>query len=123
MLVQLSFMLCAAVGLAILCLGGFHIYLVLTAQTTIEFHGNWSQRQKLGKKWKNPYDEGWRQNWRRVYGDMPPLLAILPSTREPDYLPVPVPGKICQRSALQKCLAEMDEEAPTTPLLPGNSTG
>ena len=37
--IAFSFMLCLSVGLAVLSLGGFHAYLVLTAQTTIEFHG------------------------------------------------------------------------------------
>ena len=37
--VAFSFMLCLSVGLAVACLGGFHLYLLLTAQTTIEFHG------------------------------------------------------------------------------------
>jgi hypothetical protein len=37
--VTMSFMLCISVGLAVLGLGAFHLYLILTAQTTIEFHG------------------------------------------------------------------------------------
>lgn len=37
--VAFSFMLCLSVGIAVACLGGFHLYLLLTAQTTIEFHG------------------------------------------------------------------------------------
>lgn len=37
--ITLSFMLCISVGIAVFCLGGFHLYLILTAQTTIEFHG------------------------------------------------------------------------------------
>ena len=39
MYVTLTFMLCLAVGLAVAMLCFFHIYLTLTAQTTIEFHG------------------------------------------------------------------------------------
>lgn len=37
--VTLTFMLSLAVGLAVMMLCAFHIYLVLTSQTTIEFHG------------------------------------------------------------------------------------
>lgn len=37
--IAFSFMLCLSIGLAVACLGGFHLYLLLTAQTTIEFHG------------------------------------------------------------------------------------
>jgi hypothetical protein len=35
-------MLSLAVGLAVMMLCGFHIYLTLTSQTTIEFHGKWT---------------------------------------------------------------------------------
>lgn len=93
MLISLSFMLCLAISFALVLLGGFHIYLTLTAQTTIEFHANWSKRRREGPKFRNPYDQGWRKNWKQVYGDQPWYIAILPSRREPDYLPVPVPGK------------------------------
>jgi hypothetical protein len=97
MLLTLSFMLCTAVGLAILLLGGFHIYLTLTAQTTIEFHANWAHRRRArqaGQKWKNPYSlQTCRANWEQVFGRSRwILLSILPSGREPEFLPVPVPG-------------------------------
>jgi len=98
MLLTLSFMLCAAVGCAVLLLGGFHVYLTVTAQTTIEFHGNMSNRKRAkaaGSKWQNPYSRGsyWR-NWQQVYGQRHRhwFTAILPSPRLPDALPAPVPG-------------------------------
>lgn len=100
MLISLSFMLCLAVGIALLLLGGFHIYLTLTAQTTIEFHGNWAKRKRQGSKYKNPYDQGWKRNWKQIYGDQPWYIAILPSRREPEYLPVPIPGKNTRRKEL-----------------------
>jgi hypothetical protein len=96
--VWLSFMLCVAVGVSIFLLGAFHIYLTLTAQTTIEFRGRIAQRKlarAAGQKWKNPYSRGsWRSNWEQVYGTQYPwlLLSMLPSRREPEFLPVPVPG-------------------------------
>lgn len=98
MLISLAFMLCTAVGLAVLVLGGFHVYLVCTAQTTIEFHANWMARKRaksMGQKWKNPYSLGnWHRNWQQVYGqDRIWWLSILPSSREPEVLPAPVPGK------------------------------
>ncbi|CAJ1961727.1 unnamed protein product [Cylindrotheca closterium] len=93
--VSLSFMLCLSIGIAVACLGGFHLYLCLTGQTTIEFHGNWVNRRKahkLNKKWKNPYDMGLKRNWQQVYGSGNPLLAFLiPSCREPEFLPLPLP--------------------------------
>ena len=81
----LSFMLCVAVGVALIGLGGFHIYLVSTGQTTIEFHGNWASRRqheqivatatpstsgsKKKSKWQNPYSRGTIvANWQQVYG-------------------------------------------------------
>jgi hypothetical protein len=95
LLLTLSFMLCLAVGIAILMLGGFHIYLTCSGQTTIEFHANWVARRRAradGQKWKNPYSRGsWRANWEQVYGTTP-RWWLLPSRRPPEFLPVPVPG-------------------------------
>jgi palmitoyltransferase len=96
--VGFSFLLCLSIGFAVLTLLGFHTYLLLTAQTTIEFHANWASRRKakkLNKKWKNPYDLGWKRNVQQVYGAGTSWFwsLILPSGREPDYLPLPLPGK------------------------------
>jgi len=95
---SVGFMLCLAVGAAVAFLGGFHIHLLLSGQTTIEFHGNFVNRRKakrLGQKYRNPYDMGWRRNWQQVYGDYNDtksvLMAILvPSRREPHFLPIPI---------------------------------
>ena len=104
MLLTLSFMLCMAVGVAVLLLGGFHLYLTLTAQTTIEFHANFAHRKrakKAGQKWRNPYSLGTaRSNWQQVYGSQHhPLVALLPSAREPELLPVPIPGYLGRNKA------------------------
>ena len=113
--VSMSFMLCLAVGIAVSCLGFFHLYLTLTAQTTIEFHGNWVNRRKaskLNKKWKNPYDLGWRRNLQQVYGHSRPFWKafLIPSTREPEFLPLPLPGDEGKRHLLYS----KSEEGPTT---------
>ena len=93
--ISLAFMICLAIGIAVACLGGFHLYLCLTAQTTIEFHGNFGNRRKakrLNKKWQNPYSLGWKRNFQQVFGSsMPAWKAILlPSQREPEFLPLPM---------------------------------
>ena len=104
---SLSFMLCLAVGLAVSCLGGFHIYLVLTGQTTIEFHANFvnkSKAKRSGQKYRNPYDMGWKRNWQQVYGYRSSIVLsfLIPSTREPDYLPVPISGEEGKRLHLRE---------------------
>lgn len=105
--ISLAFMLCLAVGMAVACLGGFHLYLCLTAQTTIEFHGNFMNRRKakrLNKKWTNPYSLGsWKRNFQQVFGaSMPWWKAILiPSRREPEFLPLPLPGDAGRRANYQ----------------------
>ena len=104
--ISLAFMLCLAVGIAVACLGGFHLYLTLTAQTTIEFHGNWMNRskaKKLNQKWRNPYDLGWKRNLQQVFGTKPFLIAFLvPSTREPEFLPLPIMGEDGKREHMRK---------------------
>jgi palmitoyltransferase len=110
--IAFAFMMCLAVGLAVFCLASFHLYLVLSAQTTIEFHGNVSKRRKGG--WKNPYSAGsrWR-NWEMIYGTgcvdendgndrrnrgfWGVILAMMPSSREPEFLPIPVDGMLLRR--------------------------
>ena len=115
---SLGFMLCLAVGIAVALLGGFHTYLVLSGQTTIEFHGNFVRKaraKKLGKKYRNPYDMGWKRNWQQVYGDYDDrwsmLMAILiPSKREPHFLPLPIGGEEGKRKNLRKQRREKDVE-------------
>jgi len=78
----------------------FHLHLVLSAQTTIEERGNKERRrhaERDGKEWDNPYSVGWKQNWKLVFGSRHPLLAIWPSSREPEFLPLPINGKLVRR--------------------------
>lgn len=100
MLLTLAFTLCAAVGIAVAVLGGFHVYLTLTAQTTIEFHANLAHRKRAkanNTKWTNPYTLGSaRANFEQIFGRRRGILGwlsyALPSRREPEFLPVPIPG-------------------------------
>lgn len=72
----------AAVGL----LGGFHVYLVFTNQTTIEFHGNVSQRRemkKLGERFVNPYNLGCARNFVEVFGASRQFRWLFPYMAQP----------------------------------------
>lgn len=95
--IAFSFMLCLSVGLAVLSLGAFHAYLLLTSQTTIEFHGNCANKRRAKQRktrWRNPYDLGLLRNFQQVYGPRHPILAMMiPSLREPEFLPIPIPGE------------------------------
>ena len=118
--VSLAFMLCVCLAAAVTCLGGFHLYLVFSAQSTIEFHSNFSKRRKAG--WKNPYSTGsWKKNWEMIYGTLywsrhsaggscesededsryhgfwGILMAMMPSKREPEFLPFPINGRLIRR--------------------------
>lgn len=48
--VMLTFVLALSVGIAISVLLGWHIYLILTAQTTIEFYQNQTNRSRA-RQW------------------------------------------------------------------------
>lgn len=94
--VSFAFMLCLSVGLAVFCLLALHTFLTFTGQTTIEFHANSSKKRialKHGRTWINPYDLGAKRNWQQVYGTSNPLIALLPSMREPEFLPVAMADK------------------------------
>lgn len=122
---SLGFMLCLAVGIAVACLGGFHIYLVLSGQTTIEFHGNFVNKAKAkrsGQKFRNPYDMGMKRNWQQVYGDYngkwPMFMAVLvPSRREPDFLPLPIGGEEGKRKHLRQQKRRESEAEMTKPFI------
>jgi len=115
---SLAFMLCLAVGIAVACLGGFHIYLVLTGQTTIECHGNYMKRSKAkrsGQKYQNPYDMGSKRNWQQIYGEYNDrwsmfMAIIIPSRREPEFLPLPIGGEEGKRKYLRQLLREENNE-------------
>merc|ERR1740117_506796 len=72
--VMMSFMICVSIMIALSILGGFHLYLVLTNQTTIEFQINLSRRResrKNGELFRNPYDLGRSRNFQQVFGPNP----------------------------------------------------
>ncbi|KAL7495675.1 hypothetical protein ACHAWT_003979 [Skeletonema menzelii] len=149
--IALGFMICLCLGCAVGCLLVFHLYLTVSAQTTIEFHGNWAKRRKK-KGWTNPYSAGsWKRNWEMVYGtryhhfrsgsndyvgdeengsaDVTNrhddqhsyrglwgiLMAMMPSNREPEFLPFPFDGVLIRRKNREvdkKVDEEMTESCP-----------
>ena len=99
--ISFAFMMCVSVGLAVSTLMVFHIYLIVTAQTTIEFHGNRikkRQSKNRGEVYCNPYDLGIKRNVEQIWGTWPGKgwfwfwLVLLPSRRKMEFLPVPFEG-------------------------------
>jgi palmitoyltransferase len=83
-----TFMICISVGIAVLGLNAFHFYLISTAQTTIEFHSN--IRSSTGRTRYYAYDLGLRRNWQQVFGKSIIKNILIPTTKEPEFLPVPL---------------------------------
>lgn len=72
--IMTSFMICCSIFLALCMLGGFHVFLVLTNQTTIEFQTNIMRRKEArrnGEYFRNPYDLGRTRNFQQVFGPNP----------------------------------------------------
>jgi hypothetical protein len=102
--IAFSFMMCFAVGLSVVILLGFHLYLIITAQTTIEFHGNRIRKHQCemrGEVFSNPYKMGLRRNVEQVWGRWGKngngswlfvWTLLLPSIKENEFLPVPFKG-------------------------------
>lgn len=72
--IMTSFMISCSILVALSVLGGFHVYLVLTNQSTIEFQLNLLKRREArrnGEYFRNPYDMGRRRNFAAVFGPNP----------------------------------------------------
>jgi len=79
-------LICLSILAAISFLGGFHVYLVFTNQTTIEFHGNVQDRRELkkkGERFVNPYSLGCKQNFQEVFGYNPKFRWLFPYLADP----------------------------------------
>jgi hypothetical protein len=79
----------------------------LGLQTSIEFYINLDHKYRLAEEqssnphlapmvFANPFDEGWRKNIRRVFGDVPWYRDLLPSWREPPQPKYPVDAQDIQ---------------------------
>mmetsp|Transcript_20642 Transcript_20642/g.34056 ORF Transcript_20642/g.34056 Transcript_20642/m.34056 type:complete len:332 (+) Transcript_20642:67-1062(+) len=80
------FVLCLSVAIAVSLLLGFHIYLVLSAQTTIEFYKNREKKSSRRLSFNarsavNNFDLGKTRNWQEVFGKSK-YTWMLPSTRK-----------------------------------------
>lgn len=68
--IVMSFVLAAAVGVALVAFLAFHTYLLLTNQTTMEWAtgGVRDDLRRSGKFRRNPYDLGRTRNWQQIFG-------------------------------------------------------
>lgn len=81
-----SFLVSSSVFVALALLGGFHLYLVSTNQTTIEYHINTKARRdakKNGEKYSNPYNLGCSRNLQEVFGPSRQLRWLFPYLAQP----------------------------------------
>jgi len=77
--IAFSFILAFAVLFALSALLGWHVYLVASAQTTIDFYGNREERalaRREGRVWVNVFDLGLRRNWQEVFDERGALWAV-----------------------------------------------
>ena len=72
-------------GVAVCTLMIWHLYLVRTGQTTIEFYKNRAlarKRRALGKVFYNDHDLGPKRNWEMLFGKAKyPLEWLLPTLK------------------------------------------
>jgi hypothetical protein len=78
-----TFAVCAAVLFAMFTFFLWNAFLLVTNQTTIEYHYNKSKRDHLktrGMVWANPYDLGTTRNLQQIFGPFKsPWAILLPS--------------------------------------------
>ena len=103
-LLFIIFIICIGANISVGVLLLFHLYLISTAQTTIEFHGKLTLAPSSSNKKRgsnrgsstNPFDAGSiSDNFKQVFGNYPWYLALMPSVRDP---PPAVPLFFYQRS-------------------------
>lgn len=75
--------LCISVAVTMTGFFGWHFYLIITNQTTIEFQFNkisaWTSRTTPRI---NEFDLGWRKNLEQIFGRVPLWRMLLPSLSE-----------------------------------------
>ena len=87
--VTFLFFLTLGVIVALGALLAWHVFLITTAQSTIEFYKNKARRREAreaGGHWRNPFNLGWQQNWCNFLGLRPGVgwsAVLLPSAHPP----------------------------------------
>jgi len=85
--VQNAFLISVGVLFAISVLLGWHVFLVASGQTTIEYYANKNKANQArfrGGAYFNDYDLGMTRNFEGIFGKTSyPLQWMMPSSREP----------------------------------------
>eukprot|EP00756_Hemistasia_phaeocysticola_P044937 Hpha_TRINITY_DN18715_c0_g1::TRINITY_DN18715_c0_g1_i1::g.47387::m.47387/K18932/ZDHHC; palmitoyltransferase len=107
--VQMCFVICLALLVAIGFMLTWSGHLALTNQTTIEYLGNRDADRRArhrGRVFKNPFDFGWRKNLREIFGPFDGWLELL----LPSMTPVDLDGHHWQVHEDLEILSESDLE-------------
>ena len=67
-----SFFLACSIFCAMCLMWWWHVYLVLTAQTTIDYYSFREKRREArarGETFRNPHDLGWVRNWQETFDE------------------------------------------------------
>jgi len=79
--VAFVFIITLAITVALAVMLFWHLYLAVSAQTTIEFYFNRWQQSQAAKEgnhtWRHPYDRGWRQNWHDFFASRGGVLGVV----------------------------------------------
>jgi len=82
--ITLCFVICVSIGVAVALLFSWHVYLVMSNQTSIEYMenaslGSTARQAHRGRVHRNPFNLGWRRNWAAVFGDGPWWHWLMPT--------------------------------------------
>ncbi|KAK4523908.1 hypothetical protein GAYE_SCF00G1806 [Galdieria yellowstonensis] len=89
------FVLCLSVSISLFLLLGWHLYLVWTSQTTIEFYENREKKRTAamnGRKFIHEYDVGVYKNLKTIFGPYQHIWQLL----LPSWRPLPFDGCMWQ---------------------------
>ena len=90
------------------CFAAWHVFLVVTAQTSIEYYGNRVKRawtQGRARPYRNAYSLGARLNWAHTCGDgravgcLSLVRSLLPSLQARAWPPYPCPRMLQLQAA------------------------